>query len=126
MGTFHVVYRQYQTSVVNNLVEHAHNDYLEFASDTGIIGAALFFIPILYLLGRMIFAFLDDHRSYRRSVTLGCIGSTLALLLHSVADFNLHIPANALTFAVILGIGYRVAILDRQRESVSSPDASPE
>jgi len=117
LGTFEVVYRQYQTTLVENAVDHAHNDYLEFTANTGLIGVALMFIPIFYLLVRMIFAFLEDSRGYRRSITLGCIGGTLALLLHSLTDFNLQISANALTFAVILGIGYRAAILDpRQKE----------
>jgi hypothetical protein len=66
----------------------------------------------------MIFSFLEDRRGYRRSITLGCIGATLAILLHSLADFNLQIPANAFTFAVILGIGYRAAILDPRQEEV--------
>ena len=116
LGTFETVYRQYQTTQVNYLVDHAHNDYLEFATDTGILGAVLLFVPIFYLLGKMILAFLDDPRSYRRSVTLGCIGSTFAILSHSLTDFNLQIPANTLSLAVILGIGYRVAILDRHKE----------
>lgn len=118
LGTFEIVYRQYQTTLVENSVDHAHNDYLEFAANTGLIGTAVLFIPIFYLLVRMIFAFLEDRHGYRRSVTLGCIGGTLAILLHSLADFNLQIPANALVFAVILGIGYRVAILDPRQERV--------
>ncbi|MBI4166751.1 MAG: O-antigen ligase family protein [Acidobacteria bacterium] len=116
LGTFEIVYRQYQTTQLEYVVDHAHNDYLEFAANTGFLGAALLFIPIFYLLVRMIFAFLEDRHSYRRSITLGCIGGTLAILLHSLADFNLQIPANALVFAVILGIGYRVAIIDRERD----------
>jgi O-antigen ligase len=122
LGTFEDVYRGYQTTAVNSNVDHAHNDYLEFAADTGIPGAALLFLPIFYLLARMVISFLDDPRSYRRAVTLGCIGSTLAILLHSLTDFNLQIPANALLFAVILGIGYRVACLDRRRESEAEPE----
>ncbi|MBZ5513991.1 MAG: O-antigen ligase family protein [Acidobacteriia bacterium] len=117
LGTFEVVYRGYQTATVNFSVEHAHNDYLEFVSDTGIVGAVLLFLPIFYLLARMVISFLDDPRTYRRAVTLGCIGSTLAILLHSVTDFNLQIPANALVFAVVLGIGYKVACLDRHVDS---------
>lgn len=120
IGTFEIVYRQYQTTLLDKLVDHAHSDYLEFASTTGIVGAALLFIPIFYLLARMIFAFLEDRRGYRRSVILGCIGATLAILLHSLADFNLQIPANALTFAVILGIGYRAAILDPRHEELEA------
>jgi O-antigen ligase len=118
LGTYQIVYRQHQTTLVNKLVEHAHNDYLEFAATTGIPGAALLFIPIFYLLGRMILAFLEDRRGYRRSVLLGCIGATLAILIHSLADFNLQVPANALTFAAILGLGYRAAILDPRQDEV--------
>lgn len=118
LGTFEIVYRQYQTTLVENSVDHAHNDYLEFAANTGFIGTAVLFMPIFYLLARMIVAFLEDRHGYRRSITLGCIGGTLAILLHSFTDFNLQIPANALVFAVILGIGYRAAILDPRQERV--------
>jgi len=117
-GTFEFVYRQYQTTIVEKLVGHAHNDYLEFITNTGLIGAALLFLPIFYLLVRMILTFLEDSRSYRRSIILGCIGATLAILLHSLTDFNLHIPANALAFAVVLGIGYRASVLDPRREAL--------
>jgi hypothetical protein len=40
---------------------------------------------------------------------LGCCGSVLALLVHSIADFNLHIPANAFLFAVLLGITWTLS-----------------
>jgi hypothetical protein len=59
-------------------------------------------------------------------VALGCIGSTTALLLHSITDFNLQIPSNALVFAVVLGIGYRVTCLDRGVEAqMESPPDTP-
>jgi O-antigen ligase len=112
LGTFGTAFRRYQANFVDNYADHTHNDYLEFASETGLVGAALLFLPILYLLIRMTVSFLDDPRRYRRAVTLGCIGSTLALLIHSVTDFNLQIPANALIFAVVLGIGYKAACVE--------------
>jgi hypothetical protein len=36
-------------------------------------------------------------------MALGCLGSIAAILLHSLTDFNLYIPANALMFSLILG-----------------------
>jgi hypothetical protein len=33
----------------------------------------------------------------------GGLAGVVAMGVHSLVDFNLHIPANALTFAVILG-----------------------
>jgi O-antigen ligase len=112
-----VAFRRYQTSMLDNMVDHAHNDYLEFASETGLLGLAILFLPMLYLFGRMIAAFLNDPRRFRRAVLLGCIGSTLAILIHSLADFNLQIPANALVVAVILGTGYKAACVERRMEA---------
>ena len=123
LGTFASAFRQYQTVGVNLFFDHTHNDYLEVASDTGLVGAALLFIPILVLLVRMMASFLSDPRRYRRSVTLGAIGSVTALLLHSATDFNLQIPANALIFAVVLGIGYKAAVVERRRERQAAPVA---
>ena len=117
LGTFELVYRQYQTTLVGQGVEHAHNDFLQTAVETGLPGAALLFLPIFSLLAKLVLSFLDDPRPYRRAMTLGCIGSTLALLLHSITDFNLRLPANALVFAVVLGLGYRVLIERRERQA---------
>jgi hypothetical protein len=77
---------------------------------------ALLFLPILYLFLRMIISFLTDPHRYRPAVTLGCMGSTLGILIHSVTDFNLQIPANALIFAVVLGIAYKAACVERREE----------
>ena len=105
LGTFAIAFRRYQNTLLDLLVDHAHNDYLEVTTDTGILGAVLLFIPIMVLVVKMILAYAGARSAYRRSVLLACIGSTAALLVHSIVDFNLQIPANALLFAVVLGIG---------------------
>ena len=110
LGTFPVAFRRYQTSLLELQVDHAHNDYLEVATDTGIAGAVLLFLPILWLLIRIILAYAGARNPYRRSVLLACIGSIAALLVHSTMDFNLQIPANALLFAVVLGIGSKATL----------------
>ncbi|HUI40929.1 MAG TPA: O-antigen ligase family protein [Terriglobia bacterium] len=126
LGTFVTGVRHYQTQWTGFFVDHAHNDYVEFAAETGLVGAALLFLPIVYLLIRMVVSFLDDSRRYRPAMLLGCIGSTLAILIHSATDFNLQIPANALILAVVLGIGYKAACVERRDEAsgrTSSPQA---
>ena len=125
LGTFVVAFRRYQTTALELLMDHAHNDYLELASDTGILGAALLFIPIIVLLFKMIRAYVKAHNRYRRSVLLACIGGSAAMLIHSIADFNLQIPANALLFAVVLGIGSKAthptsASRDTRKEDIQT------
>ncbi|HEY6293727.1 MAG TPA: O-antigen ligase family protein [Terriglobia bacterium] len=116
LGTFVVAFRHYQANFTTLFIEHPHNDYVEFAAEAGVVGAALLFLPIAYLLIKMIATFLSDPRRYRPSVLLGCVGSVLAILVHSVMDFNLQIPANALILAVVLGIGYKAACVERREE----------
>jgi putative inorganic carbon (HCO3(-)) transporter len=119
LGTFATTFRHYQTGWVTYFVDHAHNDFVEFACETGLVGAALLFLPILYLLVKMAITFLRDSRRYRPAVLLGCVGSIFAILIHSATDFNLQVPANALIVAVVLGIGYKAACIEKREESSS-------
>lgn len=125
LGTFRYGFPHFQTYYLTLYYTHAHSDYLELLAETGWLGALLLFVPIFVLLIMMVRSFLTDSRRYRPAVTLGCIGSTLALLIHSVADFNLHIPSNALVFAVVLGIGYKAARIERRNEGAKAAANHP-
>jgi O-antigen ligase len=113
LGTFPIAYTSEQTAFLGQFVNHAHNDYLEFASDLGIPAAFILFAAIVLVLAHAVRTFLMGDRDFERVVALGCVGSIVAILLHSFADFNLYIPANALLFSAILGF----AIADRAPHS---------
>lgn len=117
LGTFGIVFKKYQASSLNYWFDQAHNDYLQFSVELGLLGFLAFFGPIFWLLIRMMRSFMNDPSRFRASVTLGCIGGSFALLVHSFTDFNLQIPANAMIFAVILGIGYKASCLERKAEA---------
>lgn len=53
---------------------------------------------------------------------LGCLWSLTAIGLHSLADFNMHIPANALTAFVFLGLAYRLPRLNKPLFSFARRD----
>jgi O-antigen ligase len=108
LGTFPIAYTSGQTAFLSQFVNHAHNDYLEIASDLGVPAALILFGSILFVLARAIRSFLSGERDFDRIVALGCAGSIVAILLHSFADFNLYIPANALLFSAILGLAVSV------------------
>src|SRR5580700_7921587 len=108
LGTVPIAYTRGQTAFLSQFVNHAHNDYLEIAADLGIPAALILFGSILFVLARAIRSFLSAERDFERIVALGCAGSIVAILLHSFADFNLYIPANALLFSAILGLAVSV------------------
>ena len=104
LGTFPVAYTAVQTTFLGKFVNHAHNDYVELSSDLGIPVAVALFVSIFFVLARSVRSFHSAGRNLERAVALGCAGSLIAILVHSVADFNLYIPANALVFSLVLGL----------------------
>src|SRR6266852_4964350 len=106
LGSFSVVYPSVQNVFLTLLVEHAHCDYLEVASELGLPGAILVFGSIFWVLARTGGQYKKAEESFDKAVSLGCIGSIAAILVHSLADFNLYIPANALVFTVILALAW--------------------
>lgn len=108
LGTFGSISSMYKTSAIQNLFTYAHNDCLQLLSEVGLVGCifvSLFFIFYFIAVFKMWF---KRHDSYVVCLVLGGIASIFAILLYSILDFNLHIPANALLFFVIMGLVYRL------------------
>lgn len=91
----------------------AHNDYLNTLCDYGAVGAALGGTFVFCLIGSGIRWFLrrakdrnDEPRggSDRMLMMAGALGGLIAIAVHSVVDFNLHIRANLLTAALLGGM----------------------
>lgn len=103
-GTFQHIYRKYKTLDDRFLYEHAHNDYLELLSDLGLIGFLIVLAGIVLFLWKILSKWIERRDSYAKGITLGGVCGVFAILSHSLVDFNLHIPANALFLSIILGL----------------------
>jgi O-antigen ligase len=106
LGTFSVAYTSVQSTFPNLLVDHAHCDYLEVVSELGLPGGILVSASISWILAGAIRRYRRTEDRFEAAVCLGCIGSIAATLVHSLADFNLYIPANALVFTVTLALAW--------------------
>jgi len=92
------VYPKYETLYDGKIVNHTHNDYLEALAETGVVGAACC-AAFLFLLFRVSFAQLRlSLHPLEFAIRAGALAACVGLLVHGVADFNLHIPSNALLF----------------------------
>jgi O-antigen ligase len=102
-GTFSTMFTQYQPPGFTSRFFRAHNDYLQFISETGIplIAIMVWMIIGLYLKGMTKLANLSR---LIRGTALGAISGITALLFFSIFDFNLHIPANAILFTTLAAI----------------------
>jgi O-antigen ligase len=81
--------------------DHAHNDYVQVAVDTGLVGLALWAGIGALTLGQALPLLRDGRSRLQQGVGAAAITALMCLGLHGMVDFNLHIPANALTLAVL-------------------------
>jgi putative inorganic carbon (hco3(-)) transporter len=102
-GMYSTVYTQYQPAGFVRRYFFAHNDYLQFASEAGI-----FLFPIqIWLLSVLYKKGFRKMRSRSRlvwGITVGSMAGITAILFHTIYDFNLHIPANAMLFGVLAAL----------------------
>ncbi|MDY6856656.1 MAG: O-antigen ligase family protein [Thermodesulfobacteriota bacterium] len=119
LGTFKDIYPSYRTTESTLTFNHAHNDYLEILSDTGLLGGILIIGALLVILVIITKRLANRRNPFVVSITLGGITGIVAMLFHSIADFNMHIPANATMFCIILALTLTVVEMKTIRKRKS-------
>jgi len=104
LGTLQTVFPAYETQYDAKVVNHSHNDYLEALAETGIAGAAC----CAWFLGALFFhslrRLLLQDKSFSAALHLSGLVACTGFLVHSLVDFNLHIPGNALLFFLMANL----------------------
>lgn len=103
-GAYRDAFRLYQQEHNDLVFTHAHNDYLETAAEWGLPVAGMFWGGILVILGFGAAAFTRATEAEKRGGLLAALGAIAYILAHSLTDFNLQIPSNAMLFFTFLGI----------------------
>jgi tetratricopeptide (TPR) repeat protein len=86
----------------------AHNDYLQFAAESGLI-TLLALCWLCWRLLRRIAAAMRAGDPRKWPLLAAVVAGAFATALHELIDFNLHVPANAVLLAVLLGLVLRIA-----------------
>lgn len=86
----------------------AHNDYVQFAAESGLL-AFLALGWLAWRLLRRIGAAMRSGDPRKWPLLAAVVAAVIATALHELIDFNLHVPANAVLLAVLLGLGLRLA-----------------
>jgi O-antigen ligase len=112
-GTFLYYGRQFRDPLLREDPVHAHNEYLELLAEYGILGfaVALMLIDMHLRNGWKSFTSQIARQSDSLSIsgnslalTVGAMSTVVACLAHSLVDFTLHMPANMLLAAFVLGL----------------------
>jgi hypothetical protein len=101
-GAYPAVIPVFRDSGRGSSYDHAHNDYLELLAESGLLGTALAVAGIILILVPLIRR--PTARPDYGLLGYGAAAGVMAICLHSLTDFNLAIPGNALTFSVLVGL----------------------
>jgi putative inorganic carbon (HCO3(-)) transporter len=104
LGAFKQGFFQYQTVAPVNTVDFAHNDYLQIVAELGIPGSLLVAVLAGWIAARMLAVVWRRRNARNWQLAVGLFASIVTLAVHSLADFNLYIPANALALAWLGGV----------------------
>lgn len=113
-GSFYTAFTRYRGADIANFYDHAHNDYTQFAAETGAVGLVLAGSLPLMALVLAVLALARRRDPLARGFAFAVLMGVSALAIHSTVDFNLQIPANALAFMVLLAYAWIALHLDRR------------
>lgn len=126
-GTFAEVYPRFHPGGFDDVfVNYAHNDYLEWIMEGGILAALMIVLFFVLYFARWAKVWRNGEWRQLNFIQVGAGIGIFAMLLHTFLDFNLHIPANQIYFAFLAGLffyqltpAHEAAEVDLEQEVVS-------
>lgn len=113
-GSFASTFGRYQAPG-DLFFDHAHNDYVQWVAEHGLGGALLVLGFVLSTLVACAKVLKYRKSTPTRGVALGASMAFVCLAIHSSVDFNLQLPANALTLVCIFAMAWAAKIAPSDR-----------
>jgi O-antigen ligase len=118
-GTFYIAFPHYRPAKVVSFYDYTHNDYAQFAAESGIPGFIIIGAFVALALAAALAAQWKRRDPLMRGISFACVMGVTSILIHSWVDFNLQIPANAALFMVLLALGW-IALYHDRRENLDA------
>jgi O-antigen ligase len=99
-------------STKQQVVQQAHNEYLEIVAGGGAIAALLTLLFLGVIVRRVIQRF-KDRGKLGKAICFGAAVGISGVLLHSFVDFGLHVQINSLVFVLLIVLA--TASVERSR-----------
>jgi len=106
LGTFAIAFTRYREADITSFYKQAHNDYLQFATEVGIIGLLILAAVVVTSLSVAIIAQYKRRDPLMRGLSFAAMMGIIAMLIHATVEFNFQIPPNAAMFVVLMGLAW--------------------
>ncbi|MGB4704893.1 MAG: O-antigen ligase family protein, partial [Candidatus Saccharicenans sp.] len=115
LGTYAQAINYYLPRDPGVIVSHAHNDYLEMLAESGLIGGLSLIIAGFLAFSLSLRKWLICRNPLAKGVGLGALMGVLAIFMHSLTDFSLRMPGNALVWLSLLVLAIKTpAVLEKE------------
>lgn len=101
-GSFYSTFLQYHSTEYQAFYDHAHNEYVQFVSEFGLLPSILLFAMLLYVIFSALKTMRMSKSKFKRGLALGCLMACIAMLMHCSVDFVLQNMAIVLLFITCL------------------------
>ncbi len=118
LGAYETAFSIYSKSDGSLRVPQSHNDYLQIVADCGVVGGliALWFIVLIF---RAVGRGTRSRDPLYAGLALGSGAGIFAILVHSLFDFNLQLPSNALLFLLLSVIATHVGAVVTEKDATA-------
>ena len=111
LGTFTWVFPMYRSFHLIGIATHAENDFLQLASEVGLVGVGILLILFLFFFYKAISGIsLLSYRESGRYIGIGGLVGILALMFHSIVERNIQVPSNAFLYVILWAIVLRISL----------------
>jgi O-antigen ligase len=105
-GTFGDAYPRFKPLAVPGTTLYAHQDYAQMLFEGGMLAVVLTGAFVWLAVARAV-RLASQVRDRHTLASMVCGFGVLGMLLHSMIDFSMHIPANAILAALLAGVYLR-------------------
>ncbi|WP_076539457.1 O-antigen ligase [Shewanella sp. UCD-KL21] len=110
-GSFYTVFPQYQPQFYSGFYDHAHNEYVQFVIEYGVVMTLILGAWVLYSFWLACRTMYRRNNKLYKGIAFGCAMAIVYMLLHISVDFHLQAPANTLLFLTIITLCWSVRYL---------------
>ena len=119
-GTFGNIFPSYDTLNLRTRTRNAHNDYLENLTEGGVIAVILVLLFLVVQFRHFLHSIRSRQNPEERAYLAGASAGMVALLVHSLAEFQFNMStAVSLYFFFLCGIN--IVISQKETENTSIP-----
>jgi O-antigen ligase len=104
LGGYETAFSKFKVSGVLVTDDFVHNDYIQLLAELGLVGFVIGVALAFSVVRIAVHGALKSSDPEARYMAVACVGALSTIALHSLADFNLYIPANAMLLAWIAGM----------------------